>query len=293
MNAVFCLQGGWPYTKAIYDLSAYHAAADVLSWEKPRLVRFKSFLTPQEVGHLVAVAKERLERSEVLTTNQSEAVQDVRTSFGAWPPSDEVTDEIVDRIHRLVGIPTEFGEGIYVLNYQHGQNYAAHTDSVVDTYRKRDAPIDEASRGFLERAGGPHCGYGHGGSACGDRIATFILYLKSPEIGGKTVFPKAEATQRALESSGITFDEFLNPQGEIEDLWYCNRTEALGVAPDAGDGILFWSYVPWGGAGTGSWDNQTADPMATGVLESEHSGCPVWGGEKWIATRWIRSAQFI
>lgn len=31
---------------------------------------------------------------------------------------------------------------------------------------------------FLKRSRGPTCGDGHGGASCGDRIATFILYLR-------------------------------------------------------------------------------------------------------------------
>lgn len=40
-----------------------------------------------------------------------------------------------------------------------------------------EKPRDSCSS-FLKRAGGPVCGEGHGGASCGDRIATFIMYLK-------------------------------------------------------------------------------------------------------------------
>lgn len=42
-----------------------------------------------------------------------EAKQDVRTSFGFWPDSDDVTTRITERIHRTLGIPHDFGEGLY------------------------------------------------------------------------------------------------------------------------------------------------------------------------------------
>ena len=37
-----------------------------------------------------------------------------------------------ERIHRTLGIPEPFGEGLYVLNYQIGQKYDAHNDHVMD-----------------------------------------------------------------------------------------------------------------------------------------------------------------
>lgn len=78
-----------------------------------------------------------------------------------------------------------------------------------------------------------------------------------------------------------------------EDTWYCEGEEVLGVSAQAGDGILFWDYVPHlEGQGVGSFLNGTASPKALPVMESMHSGCPVLDGEKWIATRWIRSAEF-
>jgi hypothetical protein len=119
------LSGGWDFSAGVYDAAARHPAADVLSDSAPRLVLFRSFLSPAEVGHLVAVARDHLERSQVLTANVSDAVDNVRTSFGAWPPRDGVLDAVNARIHALVGVPREFGEDIYVLNYQLGQRYDA------------------------------------------------------------------------------------------------------------------------------------------------------------------------
>ena len=106
--------------------AAHHPAAQVISWEAPRAVLFKSFLTPEEVAHLVGVAKDNLERSSVLSADEAEdRIDDVRTSFGSWPPEDAFMDGIEERIHRLLGIPKEFGEQIYVLNYKLNEKYDA------------------------------------------------------------------------------------------------------------------------------------------------------------------------
>lgn len=88
-------QGGWQLTRPIYDYSASHPAAEVLSWEKPRVVLFRSFMSPEEVQYLIAISAAKMERSQVLTVAGQDGTQTVdnsRTSFGAWPPQD---DEVV------------------------------------------------------------------------------------------------------------------------------------------------------------------------------------------------------
>ena len=110
----------------MYEYAAHHPAAEVVSWDRPRAVVFKSFLTPEEVGHVIAVAKDNLERSHVLSAQENDEVDDVRTSYGAWPPQDSVLESINERIHRLTGIPYSFGEDLYVLNYKLGQKYNAY-----------------------------------------------------------------------------------------------------------------------------------------------------------------------
>lgn len=144
---------------------------------------------------------------------------------------------------------------------------------------ERNKVADEACKEFLLRAGGPKCGVGHGGSACGDRIATFILMLKSPSKGGRTVFPMAALTQTSMKAAG---KESLMDSGEG---WYCQHDEVLGDTASPGDALLFWDYRPSDGSGTGSFEDGTADPNARPVPESMHSGCPVLSGEKWVRDR--------
>lgn len=96
----------------------------------------------------------------------------------------------------------------------------------IEYYKVADAACNE----FLQRAGGPECGPGKGGPSCGDRVATFILYLKSPLKGGRTVFPIAKHTN----------DRVPEDKRDGGEDWYCVESEVLGAAPEAGDGLLFW-----------------------------------------------------
>lgn len=267
------LEGAWKFTQEVYDKAMNYPKAEILSKDNPRLIRFKSFLSPEEAEALVRSAADKLKRSHVVASNVSQQVDNARTSFGAWPPRDEFMQKIEQRIHNLVGIPREFGESIYVLNYKQDQQYAAHHDNCA---RGESPVLTDACKNFLKRAGGPLCGNKGGGVTCGDRIATFILMLRAPKKGGRTVFPSAEITKENMK----------NIQKSTTSPWYCQHDEVLGVTASPGDALLFWDYKP-------ARDQSDIDKQAESVLGALHSGCPVLEGEKWIATRWIRSAKFV
>lgn len=274
----------WALSKQAYDYALGHPGTVVMSENEPRLLLLKSFVSPEERDHLVARNRPRLEPSKVLSGEADK----VRTSMGAWvEKSDPVAQRVQDRIHRTVGIPLSYGEDIYVLNYQQRQEYKKHNDHCMDTGDVASEPCLK----LLRQGGGPSCGRGAGGPTCGDRLATFIIYLKTPELGGRTVFPEAAATKAALGT--LPIDKAAKDGIE----WYCANPKVLGVAPKAGDAVLFWNYTPGDGGsggdnGAGTFADGSAKPAARRVFAAMHSGCPVIKGEKWITTRWIRSAPF-
>lgn len=273
--------GSWKLTQEVYDTAIRHPNAKVISFDNPRLVLFPSFLTAEETDHFINLARKDLKRSHVVADTKDDEVSNARTSFGAWPPHDDFTRMVEERIHRLVGIPREFGEGMYVLNYKQGQEYQPHNDNCKF---ERGREVTKSCQDFLKRAGGPECGPGHGGVSCGDRIATVIIVLDPAEEGGHTAFPKADITKSNTAGKGVKIG-----QGEIP--WYCSesyRDKVLQVAPTKGDAVLFWDYKP-----LPPDSNITPEQgMAEEVDGSQHSGCPVVKGEKWIVTRWIRSSTF-
>ncbi|GLI68633.1 hypothetical protein VaNZ11_013003 [Volvox africanus] len=89
------------------------------------------------------------------------------------------------------------------------------------------------------------------------RIATVLLYLSEVLEGGETVFKK----------EGVTGENRV-----IEDWRNCDDG-SFKYMPRMGDAVLFWGTKP----------NGDIDPHAL------HGGCPVKRGEKWVATKWIRS----
>lgn len=219
------LKGGWQFNQQVYNHATKNLKennATVISWESPRLVHFKTFLSSEEVDHLINIAESGFTRSEVVS--DSEAISQSRTSYGAWMNGERRTEtvyQIQDRIAQVTGIPEAFGESLYVLRYEQGQRYEMHTDHCRANSGKEEA-LPKSCRTFLKRSGGPGCGLDGGGQTCGDRLATFIIYLKSPERGGETVFPRAvlQNQSAALKSS------------EAADLAHAPVDSLIGVSAD-------------------------------------------------------------
>lgn len=79
-------------------------------------------------------------------------------------------------------MPKGHGETFYVLRYEQGQEYKAHTDWF--------APAPEGL-GFLGTAG--------------NRVATVITYLSEVEEGGETTFPEVGLRVRPRKGDAVLF----------------------------------------------------------------------------------------
>jgi prolyl 4-hydroxylase len=136
----------------------------------PQIVLFGDFLSESECEFLVDAARPRLERSNTtdIKTGGNE-LNDVRTSDGMFFGRGEnaIVSTIEARIARLVAWPVENGEGMQVLRYRPGTQYEPHYDYF--------DPACEGAPVLLARGG--------------QRVASFLMYLREPEGGGATVFP--------------------------------------------------------------------------------------------------------
>lgn len=122
-----------------------------------------------------------------------------------------------------------------------------------------------------------------------------LLQRRSPKRGGATVFPYAKrsnteaARSRLLlrPNAATTTASSTAAQGEGASgeamPWYCQEdADVLKVLPSPGDAVIFWDYVPGDGL----------DGLARSDHTSLHAGCPPLEGTKFIATRWMRAAEF-
>mmetsp|Transcript_23903 Transcript_23903/g.32870 ORF Transcript_23903/g.32870 Transcript_23903/m.32870 type:complete len:368 (+) Transcript_23903:289-1392(+) len=211
-----------------------------ISWQ-PRAWRYHNFLTPDECQHIKERAAPALRRSTVVDAKEKSAgsgkIDNIRTSSGMFLDrgSDEVQRRIEERIAQFSMLPVANGEALQVLHYEVGQEYKAHQDTFLESMIGRE----------------------------GQRIATALMFLNTPELGGETIFPNARP---------------LDPDAQETPRTMCGGKLVYGVGfkPNEGDLVLFWDTLPDG----------KADPHAM------HQACPVVKGEKWSAPKWIHTRVF-
>ena len=152
----------------------------------PRVVVFGALLSHEECDGLVALSRTRLARSETVDnqTGGSE-VNAARTSDGMFFERGEfaLIDTIERRLAALLNWPLDHGEGLQVLRYRSGAEYRPHHDYF--------DPAQPGAASILARGG--------------QRVATLIMYLSSPERGGGTVFPDAGLEVAPIKGNAVFF----------------------------------------------------------------------------------------
>ena len=153
---------------------------------EPRIVLFGDFLSRQECDRLVEAARPRMQRSMTADPRTGETTVDtVRTSRGMFFHRDEtpLVRAIEARIATLLRWPVSHGEHLQVLHYRPGDRYAPHYD-YFDPTQPGAAPL--LARG-------------------GQRVATFLMYLREPERGGDTTFPDLGLSFAPKRGSALFF----------------------------------------------------------------------------------------
>jgi prolyl 4-hydroxylase len=83
----------------------------------------------------------------------------------------------------MLSIPVDHGEGLQILHYLPGQQYEPHYDW-----------FDPEQPGFAAIT-----------AKGGQRIASLVMYLNTPDGGGATAFPEIGLTVTALRGSAVYF----------------------------------------------------------------------------------------
>ncbi len=167
-------RGAMPQPARGEAANAVHAgdrAVQILSaLSDPQVVVFGGLLEAPECDELVALARERLSRSETveLDTGGSE-INAARTSEGMFFARGEnpLIERIEARIAALLQWPVENGEGLQILRYRPGAEYKPHYDYF--------DPSQPGTASVLARGG--------------QRLASLVMYLNTPRRGGATTFP--------------------------------------------------------------------------------------------------------
>jgi prolyl 4-hydroxylase len=176
-----------------------HAEMQTLK-EMPRIYLIPDFLSPEECDHMIKEARSSLAPSTV--TDEAKPHEGKldwrRSSQGMFFPSnskDRILRRMERRIADLTGLPVENGEAIQVLWYQVGGEYQPHYDYF--------SPNTPGGAAVLERGG--------------QRVATLIMYLNTPEAGGETIFPKVNISVIPKKGTALLFYN-CNLSGEVDPL---------------------------------------------------------------------------
>jgi len=175
------IAAGTPYVRA-----ADREVKVVMALKLPRVVVFADLLSDGECAELIALARTRLARSETVeTATGSNAVNPARTSDGMFflPGEFPVCARLEQRIAALLNWPLENGEGLQILRYGPGTQYQPHYDFF--------DPGEAGTPSILKRGG--------------QRVASIVCYLNTPEAGGATVFPDAGLEVAPVRGNAVFF----------------------------------------------------------------------------------------
>lgn len=154
--------------------------------QQPCLTVLGDVLSAQECVDLMALAAPRLDRSEtVAPVPGASEVNAARTSQGMFfsRGENELCQRLEARIAALTGWPVDHGEGLQILRYRPGAEYRPHFDYF---------DVDQVSAPAILKRGG-------------QRVATLVMYLNTPESGGATTFPDAGLSVQAHAGAAVFF----------------------------------------------------------------------------------------
>lgn len=156
------------------------------SMQSPHILVFGGLLSDEECDQMIELARERLARSETVQTDTgSTEVNSARTSDGMFFDRGEfaLCTRIEARIAALLRWPVENGEGLQVLRYRPGAEYKPHYDYF--------DPAQPGTSALLRRGG--------------QRVASLVCYLNTPERGGATVFPDIGFEVAPIKGNAVFF----------------------------------------------------------------------------------------
>jgi len=152
----------------------------------PTIVSLGGLLSDTECAELIRLARPRLTPSTTVNNDTGgQILHHGRTSEGMFFARGEnpLVARIERRIAKLTNWPLENGEGLQVLHYSPGTQYEPHYDYFIP--EALGTPL------ILQRGG--------------QRVASLIMYLNTPEQGGGTVFPDVEFEMTPQRGNAVYF----------------------------------------------------------------------------------------
>lgn len=192
--------------KTCYDNNPLTFELEVIS-QTPRAFIIPNFLSEYEIKHIIDLAKPTLHTSAVGDAEAGGVFESsTRTSLNSWIKRQRsiVMQNLYNRAAHVLRIDEDYmsrnSEDIQVVHYEHGQEYQAHHDWLVDTL----LIFEPSLNAYLYNRG--DSGYPE------SRLLTLLLYLNdqsSPHAGGDTSFPKGGIKVHPGKGNAVLFYDLL------------------------------------------------------------------------------------
>jgi hypothetical protein len=151
----------------------------------PHVYEYPDFLDPEILAHVMELVWHELGpaswKVKDTLSNENDAFSG-EVAMLRLPQADVTIHWIAARVAVALGIPPERIEPFSVLRYRTGHRYAEHVDYFDD-------------RRLAE--------YARSGDPGGQRVGTFLIYLRAPETGGETHYPETGLRVRGRPGLGV------------------------------------------------------------------------------------------
>jgi prolyl 4-hydroxylase len=177
----------------------------LMKLENPRIVLLGNVLSDEECDALAAYGNERVVPSAIVPVEDYKSPYPRRTSQSAFVQTTELVGRINKRLAALADWPVERGEMLQVVRYQVGNEYERH----IDWFQPG------SHEPTLER--------------CGQRLATFFVYLNEVELGGNTIFTEIGLEITPKKGSALFFANTDRHGTPDEKTWHAGMPVLKGV----------------------------------------------------------------
>jgi hypothetical protein len=156
--------------------------------QRPRVAVCAAFATREECAHLMHKVGGSLARAREFVRGGDNDESEIENFNGSGRPLGPMHTDAVVRIleARIAGMTAwrmDALEPCSIIRYEAGEEYRPHVDYFTDP---------QIARNVAER-----------NDPGGQRIATFLLYLRAPDRGGETVYEQAGVTVRGEAGLGV------------------------------------------------------------------------------------------
>jgi len=212
----------WKKLRDGIDLSPLLAPPRMqLMHTRPRIAIVEKFLPPAFCDWLIARAKPRMERAEMINDEGVHYIGGGRSNSWSYFNLAEMDLAFVlvrARIAALTGLSVSGFEKTQVLHYAPGQQFSAHHDFLSPKLPAQQTMIDD----------------------WGQRVVTFLVYLNDDYDGAETAFLKLDWRYRGSKGDAILFRN-VDSTGAPDP-----TTLHAGLAPTRGDKWLLsqWIRIP-------------------------------------------------